>query len=150
MASARHGASSVEVYGFVGWIASFVSAAMFGLWAWLPESALHAMGVTYYPNKQWALILPAYLVVTVLCGFWAYESLNMMDVPPLTALRTVFDDRSKWVSDLNACSSAPGSTAQRIPPLVHLPPPMASAVLYGEHRPTDPKPCQAAQDLAQH
>jgi phosphatidylinositol glycan class P protein len=51
MASGRHGASSVEVYGFVGWIASFVAAAVFGLWAWLPESALHAMGVTYYPNK---------------------------------------------------------------------------------------------------
>lgn len=30
MTSGRHGASSVEVYGFVGWIASFVAAG--GWW----------------------------------------------------------------------------------------------------------------------
>ena len=66
-------ASSVEVYGFAGWIASAVAFVAFLLWAVLPESALHAMGVTYYPSKHWALAIPLWLVLLVLYVYWAYE-----------------------------------------------------------------------------
>jgi phosphatidylinositol N-acetylglucosaminyltransferase subunit P len=66
-------ASSVEVYGFAGWIASAVAFVAFLLWAVLPESALHAMGITYYPSKHWALAIPLWLVILVLYVYWAYE-----------------------------------------------------------------------------
>jgi phosphatidylinositol glycan class P protein len=45
------GASSVEVYGFVGWVASALGLAAYLLWAFLPDAALRALGVTYYPSK---------------------------------------------------------------------------------------------------
>jgi hypothetical protein len=40
-----------EVYGFVAWIATFFLFGAYLLWAYLPESWLHAIGVTYYPDK---------------------------------------------------------------------------------------------------
>jgi hypothetical protein len=41
------------------------------------------------------------------------------------------DGKSKWWTDIPGLASAAGSTAQRILPLVHMPPPLTSAVLYG-------------------
>lgn len=59
--------AAVEVYGFVAWLVSFVLFGMFCafhkdichhsllgmycLWAFLPDSVLHAMGISYYPSK---------------------------------------------------------------------------------------------------
>jgi hypothetical protein len=42
------------------------------------------------------------------------------------------DSTSKWLTDIPGLVSASGSTSQRIPPLVHIPPPLASAVLYSQ------------------
>ena len=66
-------ASSVEVYGFAGWIASAVAFFACVAWAVLPESALHAVGITYYPSKHWALAIPLWLVLLVTYIYWAYE-----------------------------------------------------------------------------
>ena len=66
-------ASSVEVYGFAGWIASAVAFVAFVAWAVLPERALHAVGITYYPSKHWALAIPLWLVLLVTYVYWAYE-----------------------------------------------------------------------------
>lgn len=122
----------MEVYGFVGWIASFVAAggcagtslAWSHVIPWVADSAVRLLalqlclgcgrgclrapctqwvlrttptsetGSSAGPTpcrrsnplregadanvcrvscRQWALILPTYLVVTVLCGYWAYE-----------------------------------------------------------------------------
>ena len=45
---------------------------LFLLWAYLPESVLHAHGITYYPSKYWAVALPAWACVTVVAGVAAY------------------------------------------------------------------------------
>eukprot|EP00882_Tetradesmus_deserticola_P014316 GHRQ01015222.1.p2 GENE.GHRQ01015222.1~~GHRQ01015222.1.p2 ORF type:complete len:179 (+),score=54.98 GHRQ01015222.1:129-665(+) len=129
--AAPRGASSVEVYGFVGWIASAVTFVLYCLWAFVPEGLLHQAGITYYPNKEWALIIPAYLIACVVFVYWGYESLNMMSVPPPSSLTTVYDAKSKWVTQLGMASAAAG-TQHSIPPLVHLPPHLVSSVLYGQ------------------
>jgi hypothetical protein len=35
---------------------------------------LHAMGITYYPDKYWAVAVPTWICVAVLYGAWAYEA----------------------------------------------------------------------------
>lgn len=85
-APASAASPSVEVYGYAGWVASYVAlgvrgnvqelasapqaagsvrgsqrnacacpvrmpAACYTAWAFLPESYLHAAGITYYPSK---------------------------------------------------------------------------------------------------
>ncbi|KAF6265378.1 PIG-P-domain-containing protein [Scenedesmus sp. NREL 46B-D3] len=124
---APRGASSVEVYGFVGWIASAVTFGELRLLQ-VPLQA----GITYYPSKEWALIIPSYLLASVVFVYWVYESLNMMSVPPPASLTTVYDANSKWVTQLGMPSAA-ASTQHSIPPLVHLPPHLASGVLHGGH-----------------
>lgn len=38
---------------------------MYVLWAFLPSPFLHQMGIYYYPNRWWALAIPAWLVMAV-------------------------------------------------------------------------------------
>eukprot|EP00878_Enallax_costatus_P005795 GHUV01006076.1.p1 GENE.GHUV01006076.1~~GHUV01006076.1.p1 ORF type:complete len:167 (+),score=48.18 GHUV01006076.1:159-659(+) len=128
--AAKKGASSVEVYGFAGWILSAVAFALYCLWAFVPEPVLHSIGITYYPTKEWALIIPTLIIFSVLFVYWVYESLNMMSVAEPTALTTIHDARSKWITDIGIPSAA-GSTHRNIPPLVHMPAPLVSQVLYG-------------------
>ena len=47
-------------------------AALFLLWAFVPEDALRAAGVTYYPAKWWALAAPSWLCAAVLYCYTAY------------------------------------------------------------------------------
>ena len=44
-------ANSTEVYGFVLWITTFVSFALFIAWAFVPDATLESIGITYYPSK---------------------------------------------------------------------------------------------------
>ena len=46
---------------------------MYLVWAYTPTSVLAAHGITYYPSKQWAVALPAWVCVTVVFVYWVYE-----------------------------------------------------------------------------
>lgn len=124
------GASSVEVYGFVGWITSAVAFIVYLVWAILPEKVLHAFGVTYYPSKLWALTIPVWIILLVVYVYWMYESINMMTVQPMSSLYTIHDEKSKWAESLGM-DSVVSSTEESIPPLIHIPAPVVSRVLYG-------------------
>ena len=50
------------------------------VWAYTPEDVLVRLGVTYYPDKYWALAVPCWICVLVLYGAWMYEGVNMMSV----------------------------------------------------------------------
>ncbi len=94
---ADEGVAAIEVAGFVGSITTTVcyrvlrarrgtgsrrpvtrvaprraAPVLFLAWAFVPEAALHALGVTYYPDKWWALAAPAWLGAAVLYGYFAY------------------------------------------------------------------------------
>ena len=45
--------------GFVLWMSTFVAFFAFLLWAFLPESVLQSVGVTYYPSKYVVASLPS-------------------------------------------------------------------------------------------
>ncbi|KAF2238471.1 PIG-P-domain-containing protein, partial [Viridothelium virens] len=71
-----------EYYGFVLYLCS--SAAFIGylLWAYLPSALLHQLGIRYYPNRWWALALPAWGVVAlvfvyVVLACWNTEVLTL-------------------------------------------------------------------------
>ncbi len=99
-------------------------------WAYLPEQTLHALGVSYYPSKHWAIALPAWVLLLAVYVFWAYESNNMSQVQPLESMYTIHDEKSKW-REAMGIASVVQSTERSIPPLVHVPAPLVSRVLYG-------------------
>jgi phosphatidylinositol glycan class P protein len=87
------------------------NAVVFIIWAYLPESWLHAVGITYYPSRYWAMAIPSYLMVAIffICTF--YTSLNYIATPPPHSLNTLFGKRSPilalllWSSVLDAWSA---------------------------------------------
>ncbi|GKC67006.1 phosphatidylinositol N-acetylglucosaminyltransferase subunit P-like protein [Tanacetum coccineum] len=97
--SGDHGPNPSEVYGFVGAISTVVATVIFLVWAYVPESCLHSIGIFYYPSKYWALALPCYAIVTVATVFMFYIGLNFMATPPPTSLNSIYVESnaaSKW------------------------------------------------------
>lgn len=70
-----------EYYGFVLYLASTLAFAMYILWSYLPSPFLHAMGITYYPNRWWALAIPAWIVMLLI---YIYVALACYNVEYLT------------------------------------------------------------------
>lgn len=44
-------ATSVEVYGFAGQLATGLCGILFVVWAFVPDDVLLSYGITYYPSK---------------------------------------------------------------------------------------------------
>ena len=40
-----------EFYGFVAWTGTYLLFAAYLLWAFLPDARIHALGVSWYPNR---------------------------------------------------------------------------------------------------
>ena len=47
------------------------------LWSFLPSPFLHQLGIYYYPNRWWALAIPAWTVVFVIYIYVALASYNL-------------------------------------------------------------------------
>lgn len=81
------------IYGFVLWLVSYLCLTIYSVWAFLPEEWLHLIGLTYWPQKSWAIAVPAFITLGLLMvAFLIYPGLNTMITPPLDDLRTVTDD----------------------------------------------------------
>lgn len=91
----QQGPKPSEVYGFVGSITTVIATVIYLMWAYIPESWLHSLGITYYPSKYWALAVPAFAMVTVVLGMVFYLGLNFMITPPPTSYYTMFDEYSR-------------------------------------------------------
>jgi len=52
---------SRAIYGFVLYVATYVLFGFYLLWALLPDSWLHAIGLTYLPARHWVITFP-YLI----------------------------------------------------------------------------------------
>lgn len=80
------------VYGFVLWLVSYIFLILYVVWAFIPDKWLHSIGLTYMPQKYWAIAIPAYLfTVLLLFGFVIYPSINLLITPPLEDLRLMGD-----------------------------------------------------------
>ncbi|KAK5941044.1 hypothetical protein PMZ80_006321 [Knufia obscura] len=66
-----------EYYGFVLYLASSLAFLMYILWAYLPSPFLHALGITYYPDRWWALAIPAWIVMVLIYIYIALACYNV-------------------------------------------------------------------------
>ncbi|WCJ42922.1 Phosphatidylinositol N-acetylglucosaminyltransferase subunit P [Euphorbia peplus] len=93
--SGEQGPKTSEVYGFVGCITTIVATVIFLVWAYVPESWLHSIGIFYYPDRYWALAIPTYAMVTIVLALGFYIGINFLSVPPPTSINTIFDEFSR-------------------------------------------------------
>ncbi|RCI13221.1 hypothetical protein L249_0286 [Ophiocordyceps polyrhachis-furcata BCC 54312] len=85
-----------EYYGFVLYLFSSMSFLLWLLWSYLPAPFLHGLGIYYYPNRWWALAIPAFLTMTLCYIYVALASYNTeMMTLPMASVETVVDGAGK-------------------------------------------------------
>lgn len=96
-----------SVYAFVGWISTIVIFAVLLCWVFVPGDILHNFGITYYPNRYYAVAIPAYILTTSILIGMSYVGLNMFKTFEPEDLRTVEDRHSRIITTygLNRVSS---------------------------------------------
>ncbi|XP_063224641.1 phosphatidylinositol N-acetylglucosaminyltransferase subunit P [Bacillus rossius redtenbacheri] len=83
---------SRSVYGFVLHLSCRSALALYLVWALVPHEALAAAGLSYWPQKHWAVAVPVHLCVTLgLFAFLVYPSLGLVMTPAASDMRTVTD-----------------------------------------------------------
>lgn len=87
---------SRAVYGFVMYLGFKFFFIVFLIWAYVPHSWFEAIGITYLPNRYWALAIPVFLLTTLtIFTFFIYPSLGLCMTPNWDELRTIQDLKSK-------------------------------------------------------
>ncbi|RMZ91807.1 hypothetical protein DV736_g990, partial [Chaetothyriales sp. CBS 134916] len=82
-----------EYYGFVLYLASSLAFLMYILWSYLPSPFLHALGITYYPNRWWSLAIPAWIVMLLVYIYVALLSYNVEYLTlPLNSMECMVDE----------------------------------------------------------
>lgn len=76
-----HRSRSPEFYGFVAWTSTSLLFVVYVLWALLPDECIRRLGIIWYPNREWAVLLPAYSVMIVLLTYFTYFSLALANTP---------------------------------------------------------------------
>ncbi|TBU52365.1 PIG-P-domain-containing protein [Dichomitus squalens] len=85
-----------EFYGFVAWTSTYLLFVLYLLWAFLPDETIVALGVAWYPNREWSLLIPAYGMVLVLLTYFTYFALALAGTPSFADMRTITDSKAHF------------------------------------------------------
>lgn len=95
------------VYGFVLYLLSTASFAIYLVWLIVPEEILQSVGINFLPQKYWAVAVPIYLSVAFfLFVFVVYPSLGMCLTPRLADVRNVSDEFTLYESNSTTTTKA--------------------------------------------
>lgn len=120
---------SVQGQGFSIYLASLVAYLAFLLWSLCPDRWLVAMGIEWYPNREWAVLVPAWSVMLVAFTYITYALVNVAVTPyrkildPKVAASCTDDERDLPALMRQTLDMPPGD----IPPLFEVPPELVRA-----------------------
>ena len=85
---------SVKVYGFMSWMLAIVGAVVWCIWAYMPDSMLRSVGISYIPSKWWAVAFPTFLLVTLFMFTFMYSASFFFVAPALNSKSLLVDTYS--------------------------------------------------------
>ncbi|GAA6023651.1 hypothetical protein JCM11491_006186 [Sporobolomyces phaffii] len=74
-------APSVESQGFLLYVASAVAYGVYLVWSLAPADFLARAGVAWHPAKEWAVLVPSWITVSVVYVYVAYALVNLSHHP---------------------------------------------------------------------
>uniref|UniRef100_A0A915I356 PIG-P domain-containing protein n=1 Tax=Romanomermis culicivorax TaxID=13658 RepID=A0A915I356_ROMCU len=80
------------IYGFVLYLTAIFCLVIYLTWAFLPSSLLEILGFTYLPQKYWAIALPIYSCVTLICFEIFMFGYNLTNEDALESMERVDND----------------------------------------------------------
>mmetsp|Transcript_4336 Transcript_4336/g.11221 ORF Transcript_4336/g.11221 Transcript_4336/m.11221 type:complete len:134 (-) Transcript_4336:38-439(-) len=109
-----------------------ITAVFYILWAYIPDNALHSIGITYHPSKYWALAIPVWISALVITPFMPstvreLHSPSFRCCQTLTFHRLALDPHCRWESDLT-------DEQRKMPALYDLPLTQVNAAIFGGER----------------
>ncbi|KAJ2023528.1 hypothetical protein GGI06_001374 [Coemansia sp. S85] len=119
-----------EYYGFVVYLVSLAAFAVYLLWAYLPDQILTAAGITYYPERYWALAMPAWWMSAIAFIFLFNMAANMYHTPLLSSIDNITDSQSLLPSEMNCADKFFCDEVGGIPPIGDLPISLVNMCLY--------------------
>ncbi|CAI5982220.1 unnamed protein product [Closterium sp. NIES-64] len=90
------------------------------------SSVLLSIGLSYYPSKHWASVIPAFLIVTVVCALLLYSGVNRLSVQPASSKFSIHDNFARMQPPMTHTISQPISQPPRQPS--HSPSPLPSTL----------------------
>ncbi|KAJ3502407.1 hypothetical protein NLJ89_g8901 [Agrocybe chaxingu] len=125
-----------EFYGFVAWTSTYLLFVLYVLWAVLPDEWIVWTGVTWYPNREWAILIPSWTVVVVILTYITYSALAIRATPAFDEMNAITDSRVALPSsedrDSNHNPYLESVKPNAIPELYDIPIGMVNSVLYHE------------------
>ncbi|PSN57193.1 Phosphatidylinositol N-acetylglucosaminyltransferase subunit P [Blattella germanica] len=83
------------VYGFVQYLGCLTAFVLYFVWAVVPDNILHSIGLTYWPQKYWAVAIPIHVGLGIaLFGAIIYPAINLAMTPSLDDMRTITDQHA--------------------------------------------------------
>ncbi|KAJ2161573.1 hypothetical protein GGF46_001343 [Coemansia sp. RSA 552] len=119
-----------EYYGFVVYLVSLASFVVYLLWAYLPDPVLEAVGITYYPDRYWAVALPAWWLMAVLFIYLFNIAMNMYNTPSLSSAHNISDPHSNLPDPMPDASAFCYDEVGGIPPICDMPISLVNKCLY--------------------
>ncbi|KAH7344706.1 PIG-P-domain-containing protein [Rhizoctonia solani] len=121
--------TAAEFYGFVAWATTAILWFIYISWALLPDSVIRGMGITWYPNREWALLIPSYAVFLVLLTYFTYFALAIYATPSYSEVKSITDEHAHYRP--MGRTSLPAHDSRTTVPQVHdLPIGLVNRVLY--------------------
>lgn len=109
--------------GFVLYLTSSIMFVIYLMWSFVPDSLLHYCGLSYLPQKYWAIAIPIYgMVFLLVFVLFFYPCINMCLVPARDSAHVMADSCS--LADKK--NTAPGG----VPSACDIPVSVVSEMLY--------------------
>ena len=92
-----------DVLGFLLWIFIRILGILYLSWAVLPDWYIEANGITYYPNRLWAISIPTYFCVSFWCLIIGYVGYNYYNTLKWNSIYSIKDGFGEC--PINACNA---------------------------------------------